>query len=252
MAGDEEATIRCATTKGPFVMQMYRRWSPNGYDRAVWLFEQGFYDHSHFFRVVPDFLVQFGISYSDNEELLAAAEVEIPDDPQLSPRITFDKGTISYAGSGDNSRTSHLFIAYAPSDGFGVETWETPVGKVIEGMEHVESFYSYGDMPPWGKGPEQDPIYEGPQYINEQFPLSDRFDTCEVTRHKPGEAAKVQEGGAGEATEHFKARSMQETAPQPSGVDVKLVAGAAALVAVVALVSRIMLRPKKQPGKKSS
>jgi len=27
--------------------------------------------------------------------------------------------------------------------------WETPLGKVVEGMENVKKFYSYGDMPPW-------------------------------------------------------------------------------------------------------
>ena len=31
-------------------------------DRAVELFDRGYYDKSHFFRVIPNFLVQFGIS----------------------------------------------------------------------------------------------------------------------------------------------------------------------------------------------
>lgn len=29
-------------------------------------------------------------------------------------------------------------------------------------MENVENFYSYGDMPPWGKGPEQGKIHGHP------------------------------------------------------------------------------------------
>mgnify|MGYP003867326891 CR=1 FL=1 len=56
------ATITCGTTKGDFEMTLYRYWSPHGYDRAVTLFHAGYYDNSHFFRVVPNFLVQFGIS----------------------------------------------------------------------------------------------------------------------------------------------------------------------------------------------
>lgn len=94
----EEATITCGTTKGDIVMHLYRSWSPEGYDRAVELYEKGFYDGSHFFRVVPNFLVQFGISYTSNHELKQLARSTIPDDPQLDPRIPFKKGTISYAG----------------------------------------------------------------------------------------------------------------------------------------------------------
>ena len=66
------------------------------------LFERGWYDGSHFFRVVPDFLVQFGISYTDDEELSQFADKTFPDDPQLEPRIPFDEGVISFAGSGPN------------------------------------------------------------------------------------------------------------------------------------------------------
>lgn len=58
----EEAIVSCGTTKGPIVMRMHHDWSPHGYDRVVDLFERGFYDHSHFFRAVPKFLVQFGIT----------------------------------------------------------------------------------------------------------------------------------------------------------------------------------------------
>ena len=57
----ERTLVTCDTTVGQFVMMFERDWSPNGYDRAVELFERGFYDHSHFFRVIPDFLTQFGM-----------------------------------------------------------------------------------------------------------------------------------------------------------------------------------------------
>jgi len=148
---DEVAIVKCGTTRGPFSMKFYRMWSPHGYDRAVELFERGFYDHSHFFRVVEGFLVQFGISYSPDEELRGMADRTIPDDPQLDPPVKFRAGTISYAGSGDDSRNSHLFISYGDSDSLGTQKWETPVGKVVSGYEDViQKLYSYGDMPPWG------------------------------------------------------------------------------------------------------
>ena len=55
------AIVECGTTAGPFAIQLRKEWSPLGYERALELFERGFYDHSHFFRVLPGFLVQFGI-----------------------------------------------------------------------------------------------------------------------------------------------------------------------------------------------
>lgn len=181
----EETIIRCGTTKGDITLQLIREWSPNGYDRAVELFERHFYDHSHLFRAVPNFLVQFGISYSDDKELKSFARKPIQDDPKFDPPIEFHPGMISYAGSGPNSRTSQLFISLGGKN-FGRELWETPIGKVIEGMENAEQFYSYGDMPPWGKGPVQGKIHSGPQYIEENFPLIDKFLECTVERSESG------------------------------------------------------------------
>ena len=45
----QEALVKCGTTKGPFTIRLVRKRSPLGYDRAVFLFERGFYDHFHFF-----------------------------------------------------------------------------------------------------------------------------------------------------------------------------------------------------------
>ena len=47
----------------------------------------------------------------------------------------------------------------------------------------VDQFYSYGDMPPWGKGPVQGKIHaNGAHYIEQEFPKTDRFTTCTVER----------------------------------------------------------------------
>mmetsp|Transcript_13627 Transcript_13627/g.23202 ORF Transcript_13627/g.23202 Transcript_13627/m.23202 type:complete len:271 (+) Transcript_13627:32-844(+) len=181
-AADEISIVRCGTSTGPIVLEFHREWSPHGYDRAVELFSKGFFDHTHFFRVVPGFLVQFGITYSTSQALKQLGHTQIPDDPPLEPKMAFAEGTISYAGSGPDSRTSQLFISYGAHSALGTQPWETPVGKVIEGMENVRAFYSYGDMPPWGKGPVQGKIHAGPSYIEDNFPLTDKFQTCNVER----------------------------------------------------------------------
>lgn len=135
-----------------------QNWSPNGYDRAVELFQRHFYDGSHFFRVVPGFLTQFGISYTDDSALQAFARQQIKDDPKKTdPEIPFEPGIISFAGSGPNSRTSQLFISYGSSKSLGTQPWETPIGKVTEGMEStVTKFHTNGDIPPFGKGPSRE------------------------------------------------------------------------------------------------
>lgn len=185
MSQEEEAAIvSCGTSAGPIQFQFFRAWSPLGYDRAVELFERGFYDDTHFYRTVPNFLVQFGITYSSDQELKRFARKPINDDPQWNPRIPFEIGTVSYAGSGENSRTSQLFIAYEARKSFGTQKWETPIGKVISGMENVQNFFGgYGDMPPWGKGPVQGKVHSGRSYIDENFPRIDHFETCTVERN---------------------------------------------------------------------
>jgi hypothetical protein len=74
----------------------------------------------------------------------------------------------------------------------GRELWETPVGRVVSGMEHAEQFYSYGDMPPWGKGPVQNKIHNGRDYIDTQFPLIDSFQTCTVKRSVLGDSRQAE------------------------------------------------------------
>mmetsp|Transcript_20477 Transcript_20477/g.19703 ORF Transcript_20477/g.19703 Transcript_20477/m.19703 type:complete len:274 (-) Transcript_20477:397-1218(-) len=190
---EEIAMIACGTTTGPIMIKLVKKWSPIGYERAVDLFKQGFYDSSHFFRTVPNFLVQFGLSYTTDKELRSFAESTIQDDPQLTPHIAFDEGVISYAGSGKNSRNSQLFISYGKSVGLGTQLWETPIGTIVQGFENVKNFYGgYGDMPPWGKGPTQQKIrHQGRKYMEENFPLTDSFLKCHVQISYEGDPARA-------------------------------------------------------------
>ena len=206
----QHAEVKCTTTAGPITMRFHRAWSPNGYDRASSLFEKGYYDNSHFFRVVPHFLVQFGITYSTDGELKKFADTQIKDDTKREDLMPFREGYLSFAGSGPNSRTSQLFIAYDRASGLGNSPWETPFGEVVDGMDNVRNLYSvYGDMPPWGKGPQQGPIRnQGSKYIEENFPLLDKFQTCTVRRmdslpnenEKKGTAALEEEEDPHDAT----------------------------------------------------
>jgi cyclophilin family peptidyl-prolyl cis-trans isomerase len=191
MSEDEVAIVKCGSTAGPFKLRLVRKWSPHGYDRAVELFRRGFYNNTHFFRAMNNFLVQFGITYSDDEELRTFARSQIPDDPQLDPRIKFRPGIISFAGGGDNSRTAQMFFTYGPGNNLGASKWETPIGEVVEGMDNVNNFNkSYGDHESFGgKAPNQGDIRtHGRDWVEKNYPGLSSFEECTVSTVTPGVA----------------------------------------------------------------
>src|SRR5438876_5616475 len=58
----EAFRVRFETSRGPFVMEVHRAWSPFGVDRFYYLVRRGFYDDTRFFRVMPGYIAKFGIS----------------------------------------------------------------------------------------------------------------------------------------------------------------------------------------------
>ncbi len=163
--------IKFETSKGDFVMEVHRDWSPHGADRLYYLAKHGFYDGVRFFRVIDGFMAQFG--YHGNPEVIAAWEnLNIPDDPVVQSNR---RGYVSFAKSSlPNSRTTQLFINFVDNtflDGMGF----SPVAVVVEGMDVVDQLYSgYGEGAPRGNGPSQAEIQKGGnKYLNDNFPKLD-------------------------------------------------------------------------------
>lgn len=158
------------TTKGKFIVKVTRALAPHGADRFYNLVRSGYFTDVAFFRVVPGFMCQFGIS--GNPKIAAKwRNATIPDDPVKGSNT---RGTITFATAGPNTRTTQLFINYADNsrlDGQGF----APFGKVIKGMDVVDNIYSgYGDGPPFGHGPNQTLIQtEGNAYLKRDFPKLD-------------------------------------------------------------------------------
>ena len=144
--------VRFETSKGPFVVEAYRAWAPNGVDRFYQLAKNGYFDDDRFFRVISGFMAQFGVN-GDPAVNDAWKERTLPDDPVVH---TNERGAVTFAAKGSpNSRSTQLFINYrdnANLDGMGF----APIGRVVEGMAVVDSLYAgYGEGAPEGNGPDQ-------------------------------------------------------------------------------------------------
>lgn len=169
--------VKFATTKGDFVVKVTRGWAPLGADRFYNLVRHHFYDEASFFRVLPGFVVQFGIS-ANPQVARVWQTASIKDD-----RVTQSnrRGFLSFATGGPNTRTTQVFINLGDNrslDGMGF----SPFGEVIQGMEIVDQLYSgYGEGAPSGRGPNQGLIQsEGKTYLDKNFPKLDSIKTATV------------------------------------------------------------------------
>ena len=133
----EKFKARFDTTKGTFVIEVQREWSPNGADRFYNLVKNGYYDGVKFFRVVPGFVVQWGI-HGDPSIATTWLKATIPDDVVKESN---KRGFVTYAKSNaPNSRSVQLFINLVDNarlDGTGF----APFGRVAEGMDVVDKLY---------------------------------------------------------------------------------------------------------------
>jgi peptidyl-prolyl cis-trans isomerase A (cyclophilin A) len=169
--------VKFTTTKGDFVVEVTRAWSPHGADRFYNLVKHHFYDGATFFRVLPGFVVQFGISPRP-EVSRVWRSADIPDDPVTQSN---KRGTLTFATGGPNTRTTQVFINLADNSNLNSMGF-SPFGKVIEGMKVVDKLYSgYGEGAPSGHGPSQDRIQsEGKAYLEKDFPKLDTITTAVI------------------------------------------------------------------------
>ena len=170
--------VRFETTKGAFVVEAVRAWAPHGVDRFYALVRNGYYNDVAFFRVIQNFMAQFGIN-GDPAVNAAWRNARIPDDPVVESNrrgyVTFAKLDLP------NSRTTQLFINFRDNrqlDGMGF----APIGRVIEGMEVVDALYSgYGEGAPNGQGPAQPQIQmQGNEYLRKNFPQLDYIQRASI------------------------------------------------------------------------
>ena len=133
--------------------------------------KSGYYDEARFFRIVPNFVVQWGIN-KDPKVSRQWNQKYISDDPVKESNR---RGYITYAKRGPDTRTTQLFINLADNvslDAMGFASF----GKVAEGMDVVQNLYAG-----YGQTPQQDLIQlQGNDYLQSQFPQLDYIKTARV------------------------------------------------------------------------
>lgn len=201
--GDVPASfqVKFETTKGDFVIEVHRDWSPHGAARFYELVKAGFYDDCRFFRAIPGFMVQWGI-HGDPKVMDKWRDANIPDDrPTGANRQSNKPGFVTFAKSGaPNSRSTQIFVNYNDNSQLDADGF-TPFGHVVSGMEVLESLNSkYGES---ASQQQQRIQHEGNAYLDKAFPGLDSIK----------KATLVETGGASEETPSAEAKPDADAKP---------------------------------------
>jgi len=166
--------VNLDTSAGAIVIQVHREWAPIAADRFYNLVQNGFYDDIRFFRVVPNFMVQFGM-HGNPAVTKAWSQAPMKDEPT---KQTNKKGYITFARtSAPDSRGTQVFINYK-DNGFLDKQGFAPFGEVIKGMEVAEKINSsYGEKPDQGQITQS-----GNAYLTKEFPKLDYIKAATIVK----------------------------------------------------------------------
>ena len=173
--------VEFETSKGRFEAEITRNLSPLAVDRFYQLVKHQFFQHAVFYRVVPDFVAQFGIS--DTTVMKNWMEIKVPDEKVVGSNT---RGTISFARGEKDSRGTDLFVnladnLYLDTILFSDVKGFPPIGKVTLGMETVEALYGgYSDS----TMDKLDTFYRNRGEFMKTYPQLDSIIDVRITRIK--------------------------------------------------------------------
>ena len=167
--------VRFETTAGDFVIAIHPDWAPLGAQRFLTLVREGYFDGAGFFRVVPGFVVQFGLA-ADPSMTARWEDTEIKDDPVTKSNT---RGMVTFATAGPETRTTQVFINFADNSRLDPRGF-APFGEVISGMDNVDKIRA-----DHGQEPDQEKISSlGNAYLGKYFPNLDYIRNVRVV-HEP-------------------------------------------------------------------
>jgi peptidyl-prolyl cis-trans isomerase A (cyclophilin A) len=167
---------RFDTSKGVFVIEVHREWSPLGADRFYNLVKNGFYDDCRFFRVLEGFMAQIGMNGDPSIQRVWQTS-NFKDDPVKQSN---KRGFVSFAkSSAPNSRSTQFFLNFVDNTGLDAQGF-SPFGQVTSGMDVVDKLYSgYGR----NNVPDQGRIAaEGNAYLQKEYSKLDFVKTATIEK----------------------------------------------------------------------
>jgi peptidyl-prolyl cis-trans isomerase A (cyclophilin A) len=169
--------VKFDTTKGPVVILLHRDWAPKGVDRFYNMTRNGFFTGARFFRVIPNFMAQFGIN-GEPAVNDAWEKARLTDDPPNGKSNV--RGILTYGTTGQpNSRGTQLFINYKDNSYLDRQGF-VPIGEVVEGMEVADMLYAdYGAAPQNEQGTL---VSQGNKYMQSKYPKLDYIKTATVEK----------------------------------------------------------------------
>jgi peptidyl-prolyl cis-trans isomerase A (cyclophilin A) len=173
----ETFKVKFDTTKGVIMLEVHRDWAPKGADRFYNMTRNGFFSGVRFFRVIPNFMAQFGV-HGDPAVNAAWDKVRLLDDPPAMQKNV--RGMLTYGSTGQpNSRGTQLFINYKDNSYLDAQGF-VPIGQVTEGMEVADMLNAeYGSAPQNQQGRIRD---EGNKFLIASFPKLDYIKTATIEK----------------------------------------------------------------------
>jgi len=122
------------TAKGDFTVDLFAQQAPVTVNNFVFLARDGFYDHTTFHRVIPDFMAQGGDPTGTG---MGGPGYKFADEAGALALKHDSAGILSMANAGRNTNGSQFFITFGPTPHLnGVHA---VFGKVSSGMDVVRS-----------------------------------------------------------------------------------------------------------------
>jgi len=146
---------------GDVVIRLRPDLAPGHVQRIKDLVDAGFYDGVVFHRVIPGFMAQGGMSGDPAIQKLWGRN-NFNDDPVKQSN---KRGFVTFAKTGaPNSRSTQIFINYGDNSNLDAQGF-APFGQVVSGMEAVDKFEAYKNVPDQGMI-----TAEGNAYLQRDYP----------------------------------------------------------------------------------
>lgn len=165
--------------RGTIDIIVHKKIAPLASDAFLFMVTSHHFDGNYFFRVVPGFIVQWGIESPDSEgnrRKLKFPKVDIdplPSVPGNNPKRSNVRGTLNFAGG--NASNGQVYVNKNNNLYLDKERGSLPFATLDEkSMEIIDAIYNGYKQ---GIG-QVDAVKKGDDEVKKMFPMMSRIETC--------------------------------------------------------------------------